>query len=124
MKTQTLKPDEAQVSLDSIDVAQRAGFGRTAPPRWYGVGLSLIVANGFTLYALEQPGNAPGLSLVLAMAIVVGPSRETMSAIGKVIPESRDGVWSLAGAAVRKTAAARANCDRKTGSVMPCAASI
>ncbi|MEQ8207898.1 MAG: hypothetical protein RIA65_17105 [Woeseia sp.] len=100
MSSQNLKPDEAQVSLASIEAMQRAGFGRAAPPRWYGAGLSLIVAIGFALYAMEDPGNGPGLFLILAMALFIGASREKISAIGKEMPDSKAGVWALAGIVV------------------------
>jgi hypothetical protein len=97
MTENDLKPDEAQVALDSIEEMQRAGFGRATPPRWFGIGLSLIVATGFALYAMEDPGNTPALFIVLGMVLFIGVSREKIGAFGKELPGTKTGMWVLAG---------------------------
>ena len=97
MTDKDIKPDEAQVALNSIEEMQRAGFGRASPPRWFGVGLSIIVAIGFALYAMEDPGNTPALFLVLGMVLFIGASREKIGAFGKELPDTKTGMWALAG---------------------------
>ena len=97
MTDQNVKPDEAQAALDSIEEMQRAGFGRASPPRWFSVGLSIIVAIGFALYAMEDPGNTPVLFLVLGTALFIGASRARIGVLGKELPDTSTGVWALAG---------------------------
>ena len=97
MTDQELKSEEAKVALDSVDEMQRAGFGRASPPRWYGIGISLIVATGFALYALEDPGDSPALFMVLGMVLFIGASRQKMAVLGKELPDTRTGMWALAG---------------------------
>jgi hypothetical protein len=92
-----IKPDEAQVALNSVEEMQRAGFGRASPPRWFGVGLSIIVAIGFALYALEDPGNTPALFLILGLILFVAVSREKIATSGRELPATKTGLWALAG---------------------------
>jgi len=100
MTTQNLKPDEAQVALDAIEEKQRAAFRHAVPPRWYGAGLALIVGIGFALYAMEEPGNTPGLFIVLGLALFIGASREKLGVFGKELPDTKTGMWALAGVCV------------------------
>lgn len=97
MTDQKLKPGEAEVALDSVDKMQRAGFGHASPPRWFGIGIALIVATGFALYALEDPGNSPALFMTLGMVLFIGASRQKMAVLGKNLPDTRTGMWALAG---------------------------
>jgi len=97
MVDKNIKSDEAQDALDSIEKMKNSGFRRAAPPRWYAVGMSVIVAIGFALYALESPGNTPALFVVLGIALFVGFSREKLGAFGKELPDTKVGVWALAG---------------------------
>jgi hypothetical protein len=100
MTNQNLKSDEAQVALDSIEKMKSAGFRRALPPRWYGAGLSLIVAIGFALYAMEDPGNTPALFIVLGVALFVGFSREKIGVFGRELPDTTTGMLALAGVCV------------------------
>ena len=93
--------DEAKNALDSVDKMQSAGFRRALPPRWYGVGISLIVAVGFALYAQNDPGSFPGVFIAVGIALFVGISREKSGgAIGKELPDTSTGKWALAGVCV------------------------
>ena len=100
MTKQNLKPDEAQVALDAIEESQRAAFRHAVPPRWYGAGLALIVGIGFALYAMEEPGNTPGLFIVLGLVLFIGASREKLGVFGKELPDTKTGMWALAGVCV------------------------
>lgn len=55
----------------------------------------MIVAIGFSLYAMEQPGNKPALFIVLGLAIFIGASRERVAVFGKELPDTRIGVLAL-----------------------------
>ena len=100
MADQNIQPDEAKDALDSVDKMQRAGWRRAVPPRWYGAGISLIVAIGFSLYALEDPGSFPGLFISLGIAIFVSISRAKIRVSGKELPDTKTGIWALAGVCV------------------------
>ena len=100
MADQNIQPDEAKDALDSVDKMQRAGWRRAVPPRWYGAGISLIVAIGFSLYALEDPGSFPGLFIALGIAIFVSISRAKIRVSGKELPDTKTGIWALAGVCV------------------------
>jgi hypothetical protein len=97
MTGKNIKSDEAQDALDSVEKLKRSGFRRAIPPRWYGVGISLIVAVGFALYALEDPGNSPALFIVLGIALFMGFSRERLNVLGKELPDTKAGIWALVG---------------------------
>lgn len=97
MTDNNVKPDEAQDALDSVEKLTTSGFRRAMPPRWYGVGISLIVAVGFALYALDDPGNSPALFLVLGIALFVGFSRERINVFGKELPNTTVGIWAIVG---------------------------
>ncbi|MCH8248083.1 MAG: hypothetical protein IH913_00610 [Proteobacteria bacterium] len=97
MTGENIKSDEAQDALDSVEKMTRSGFRRAIPPRWFGIGISLIVAIGFALYALEDPGSFPGLFIALGIALFVGFSRERIGVFGKELPDTKAGVWAMAG---------------------------
>ncbi len=100
MTDRNLKSHEAQDALDSIESMNRAGFRRAVPPRWYGIGLSLIIAIGFALFALEDPGNTPALFIVLGMVLFIGASRERIGAFGRDLPDTKTGMWAFVGVCV------------------------
>lgn len=97
MTGENIKSDEAQDALDSVEKMTRSGFRRAIPPRWFGIGISLIVAIGFALYALEDPGSFPGLFIALGIALFVGFSRERIGVFGKELPDTKAGVWAMVG---------------------------
>lgn len=86
---------EAQDSLDTIDKMQKAGARRGATPRWFALGIALIVAVGFALYAQEAPGDFPGIFIALGVALFVATSRNKSGASSKAIPESLQGILAL-----------------------------
>jgi hypothetical protein len=96
----TIQPDEAKNALDSVSKMQSAGVRRAMPPRWYGFGIALIVTVGFSLYALETPGSLPGLFIALGVALFIGFSRGKSGAIGKELPDTKTGIWVLAGVCI------------------------
>ena len=91
----SIRADEAQDALHTIEDMHTAGRKRAAPPHWYGIGISLIVATGFALYAQKDPGSIPGLVIALGTALLVVSSRDKAGAIGKTIPDTRSGIWAL-----------------------------
>jgi Na+/H+ antiporter NhaD/arsenite permease-like protein len=95
---QTVKPGEAQDALDSVEEMQRAGFRRAIPPRWFGVGMSLIVAIGFALYTQDDPGVIPVLFIAIGTALLMIAARDKNGVIfGRARPESRVGFLAAAG---------------------------
>lgn len=97
MTKENLRSDEAQIALDSVEAMQSAGFSRASTPRWFGAGLASIIAIGFSLYAMEDPGSIPVVFLVLGMALFVGFSRKRFGAFGKEMPDTRTGKWAFTG---------------------------
>jgi len=97
MTDKNIKAIAARDALDSVEEMQKKSFRRAAPPRWFGMGISLIVAVGFSLYALEDPGSSPGLFIALGIALFVGLSRDKLTVIAKVMPNNKAGFWAIAG---------------------------
>ena len=91
----SIRTDEAQDALHTIEDMHAAGRKRAAPPHWYGIGISLIVATGFALYAQKDPGSIPGLVIALGTALLIASSRDKAGAIGKAVPDTRSGIWVL-----------------------------
>lgn len=100
MTDKNIKPDEAQDALEAVEKMKNAGLRRAVTPRWYGIGISLIVATGFGLYALEEPGNLPGLFIALGLALFASSSRTKIGAIGKELPDTSIGLWAMAGVCI------------------------
>ncbi len=100
MTDQNLKPDEAQVALDSIETMKSAGFRRAVPPRWLGAGLSLLIAIAFALYAMKDPGNTPALFITFGVVFFVGFGRGTTGVLERELPDTRTGMWALAGVCI------------------------
>jgi Na+/H+ antiporter NhaD/arsenite permease-like protein len=95
---QTVKPGDAQDALDSVEKMQRAGFRRAIPPRWFGVGMSLIVATGFALYTQDNPGVIPVLFIAIGTALLMLAARDKNGVVfGRAHPESRVGVLAAVG---------------------------
>lgn len=98
MTDTNIKADEAQDALDSVEQMKASGFRRAAPPRWFAVGMSLIVTVGFALYGLNEPGDVPALFIVLGLALFVGFSRQRISAVGREeLPDTTSGILGLVG---------------------------
>ena len=99
---ETVKPETSFVndlgadSLDTVEKMKRSGFRRAVKPRWFGAGLSLVVGVGFALYALEDPGNVPGLLICLGAAIFISLGQKEMGASGKTLPGTNRGVLAFA----------------------------
>jgi hypothetical protein len=87
-----IRTDEAQAALDTVEKMRGAGLRRAVPPRWYGIGIPVIVAIGFGLYAQEDPGSMPGLVLALGTALFVASSRDKIGVLGKAFPDTRTGI--------------------------------
>ena len=87
-----MQTGEAQAALETVEKMRGAGLRRAVPPRWYGIGMPVIVAIGFGLYAQEDPGSMPGLVLALGTALFVASSRDKTGVLGKAIPDTRTGI--------------------------------
>ncbi len=96
----SVKPDEAQDALNTIDRMSVAGRKRAIPPRWYGIGIALIVAVGFALYAQQDPGDFPGIFIALGVALFAAASRDKIGAMGRAVPDTRPAMWGLFGVSV------------------------
>ena len=84
-----VKPEAALDALESVEAMKIAGHRRAQLPRWYGVGIALIVLIGFSLYAQQEPGNSPGLFIALGLALFIGYSRNRIDVFGKELPDSK-----------------------------------
>ncbi len=91
-----MQTGEAQAALETVEKMRGAGLRRAVPPRWYGIGMPVIVAIGFGLYAQEDPGSMPGLVLALGTALFVASSRDKTGVLGKAVPDTRTGVAAFA----------------------------
>ena len=87
--------EEARDALDAVENMRGAGLKRAVPPRWFGVGMSAVVAVGFALYAQKDPGSLPVLVIALGTALFASANRSKSGAVGKAIPDTRSGVWAL-----------------------------
>lgn len=90
-----IKADEAQAALDTVEKMSEAGRRRAIPPRLYSIGIPVIVAIGFGLYAQEDPGSTPGLVIVLGTALSMASSRQKTGALGRADPAARIGTAAL-----------------------------
>ncbi len=95
-----IKSDEAQEALNTIEKMSAAGRKRGAAPRWYGIGIALIVTVGFALYAQQDPGNFPGLFIALGVALFGASSRDKIGAMGRAVPDTKAAIWALIGVSV------------------------
>lgn len=91
----SIRRDEAQDALNSIERMNAAGRKRGTAPRWYGIGIALIVIVGFALYAQQDPGNFPGLFLALGVALFVTSSRDKIGAMARAVPETKSAIWGI-----------------------------
>jgi hypothetical protein len=96
----SVKPNEAQDALNTIDRMSAAGRQRAIPPRWYGIGIALIVAVGFALYAQQDPGDFPGIFIALGVALFAAASRDKIGAMGRAVPDTKPAMWGLFGVSV------------------------
>ena len=90
-----IRSDEAQDALKTIQIMNAAGRKRGVPPRWYGIGIALIVTIGFALYAQQDPGDFPGLFIALGVALFAAASRDRIGAMGRAVPDTRAAMWGL-----------------------------
>lgn len=95
-KNKTIDSGAASDALDSVEAMQRAGYRRAQPPRWFGIGIALVIAIGFSLYAQKTPGHVPGLFIALGVALFGGYGRERIGVFGKEFPDTKTGWWALA----------------------------
>lgn len=87
--------DEAKEALDTIDAVQSASKKRAATPLWYGIGIALIMTIGFSLYSQEDPGDFPGLFIVLGTALLVGYFNGKTGVNAKALPATAIGVLAF-----------------------------
>jgi hypothetical protein len=91
----SIRSDEAKDALNTVESMRLAGLRRAALPRWYGIGIALLVAVGFALYAQKDPGSIPGLIIALGAVLFIAASREKTGALGKAAPQTASGIWAL-----------------------------
>ncbi|MGI9201948.1 MAG: hypothetical protein ACR2QL_12870 [Woeseiaceae bacterium] len=87
--------DEAKEALNTIDALQSASKKRAATPLWYGIGIALIITIGFSLYAQEDPGDFPGLFIVLGTALLVGYFNDKTGANARALPNTAFGALAF-----------------------------
>ena len=95
MTEPNISSDEARDALDSVETLQRSGFRRAVKPRWFGLGLSLLVGIGFALYSLEDPGNLPGLLICLGVVLFISLGRTQTGVSGNTFPGTARGVLAM-----------------------------
>jgi hypothetical protein len=91
----SIQTDEAQDALNTVENMRSAALNRAVPSLWYAIGISLIVAVGFALYAQKDPGDIPGLVIALGTALFVASSRNKTGVLGKAIPDTKLGILAL-----------------------------
>lgn len=91
-----IQADEAQAALDSVEKMGEAGLRRAVPPRLFDIGMPIIVAVGFGLYAQEDPGGRPGLVILLGTALFMASSREKTGVLSKAGPATKRGTAAFA----------------------------
>lgn len=70
-----LSAQEAQAAVDAVTDMQKASWRRAVPSRRYGVGIALLIASLFALYALNDP--YPYILVpILGLAIFIATSKE------------------------------------------------
>lgn len=81
-------PDQAKESLETVAKLESAGWRRAVPDRWFGLGVAVLVASMFAVYALENP--YPYIPfLILGLAIFIAAGREKSGAFGREFPRSK-----------------------------------
>jgi len=91
---ENLTSDEANDALDSIRTMESAGYRRAVPRRWFGVGLALLIACLYALYALEDP--YPYIVFpIIGMGVLIAASREKLGAYGRDFPDNKASKWAL-----------------------------
>ncbi len=95
-----IKSDEAQDTLDTVERMNAAGRKRGVAPRWYGIGIAIIVAVGFALYAQQDPGDFPGIFIALGVGLFAAYSRDKIGAMGRAIPDTKPAMWGLLGVSI------------------------
>jgi len=97
--TEDVNRGEAQESLDSIKNMERAGWRRAVPHRWFGLGVAVLIASLFALYALEDP--YPYIVFpIIGLAIFITAAREKSGAYGRDFPGTKANAWVVALVAV------------------------
>lgn len=91
-----IQADEAQAALDSVEKMGEAGRRRAVPPRLFDIGMPIIVAVGFGLYAQEDPGGMPGLVILLGTALFMASSRGKTGVRSKAGPATKRGTAAFA----------------------------
>ena len=92
-----ISSEEARDALDTVDEMASAGRKRGVAPRWYGVGIALVVTIGFSLYAQQDPGSFPGIFIALGIGLFAAYSRNRVGATGRAVPETQPAMWGLLG---------------------------
>jgi len=95
-----IESDEAQDALNTIQRMKAAGRKRGVAPRWYGIGIAMIVAVGFSLYAQQDPGDFPGIFIALGVGLFAAYSRDKIGAMGRALPDSKPAMWGLLGVVI------------------------
>ena len=89
-----LSPHEAQQALESIGEMERAGWRRGVPDRWFGVGIAILIASLFALYALEDPYQYIPFPII-GLALFIIAAREKSGAYGRDFPNKAPNIWAL-----------------------------
>ncbi len=97
-----ISSDDARDALDSVEEMQRSGFRRAVKPRWFGLGLSLLVGIGFALYSMEDPGNVPGLLICLGVVLFISLGQTQMGVSGNTFPGTTRGVLAMILVVIKK----------------------
>ena len=80
--------DEAHRALDSVANMESAGYRRAVPPRWFGVGIALLIASLFALYALEDPHPYVVFPIV-GLGVLITIVRDKSGAYGRDFPVNK-----------------------------------
>lgn len=86
--------DDAREALDSAAKMESAGWRRGVPDRWFGAGVSALIASLFMLYALQDP--YPYIVFpIIGLALFIAAAREKSGAYGREFPTTKANAWAM-----------------------------
>lgn len=89
-----VSPGEAQEALESVAKMERAGWRRAVPDRWFGVGVAVLIASLYSLYALEDP--YPYIVFpIIGLAVFITTARNKSGAYGRDFPSTKANAWAM-----------------------------
>jgi len=85
---------EAKEALASIETMESAGYRRAVHERWFGVGIAVLIASMFAIYALKDP--YPYIVFpIIGLGLLIAAAREKAGAYARDFPATKANRWAL-----------------------------